>query len=578
MTMPFRTRSRRRASRLFAALEPLETRALLTSSYTFFGPGPLYTPTSAPPIADITANSVLADFDNDGISDLATAGANTISFAKGLSDGSFEANRTTTFAGPVGFISSGRFDGSGVPSLIAVGTRGGSILYNRPNSGFRLRAISFDPTAHADINGAAAGAFVFVSLLDVPEFQQHGPVPTALVGDLTHGWRDEFVLNLTTPQGPSRLAVFSFKNRSTIVREADAATSSLLFSNVCIGDLQGTGKSQVLFSQSISAGSPFEPLSTTTTISLAAPLSGFNAWSTSAIRSFPVADLSFAVGDYDGDHRTDLIALPTRGSTVDNHYTSDSRLWVIRSLGNGSFAAPRSISNRLNRAQWSAADSPFSPGDPHIASIADLNGDGRADVLLGSIATWYNRTNSFQRFATAAIQGTNGNLSIIPIPTPFDGTENYFPTPGTIVVVAGPTPASPPALLVSGRGLIRAAIAPQPPELRKFGASIASHPENQPALGLPASFSTQAFDADFLRGGAITSIEFYVDLNHDHLIDINDILVGASPTPDADGDYRLVATVNASWGAPNTWADVIAVATDDIGLMSQVATTQLYLA
>jgi hypothetical protein len=561
-----------------AHFEELEPRALL--SWTFFGPGPLFAPTPAPPTYDPNANSVLADFDGDGLADLATAAGNTISFAKGLPDGSFEANRTTTIGAPVGFISAGRFDGSGRYSLVAAGTRGGSITGQRPNPGFRLRAIAFDPAAHADINGATAGAFAVVTTIEVPDFHQSGPLPTAVVGDMLSGWRDEFALNLPLPSGENRIAVFAFADRTTIVRKANIATRLPAF-NLVTGDILGTGKAQLVFARTDFIGSRFPgvPDQYFSTISVARPDPTSGAWSVSDIRTFPVPDLSFAFGDWDSDTHTDIVTLATRGQpTPQNNYTSDSRLWLIRSSGARTFDAPRALGERRIQDDWSAPPNGYHSGSPQIAGLADLNGDGRFDILLSSVSVFYYRINNYALQATVAIQRPDGAADVIPIPSTLGGVMGSNPhAPFSLQILPASSPSQPPSLLVSGLGLIRAVTDPQPPAIRNFYPYVQSVVVGGPSLGLPARFSCRAFDADQLRGGSINRVEYYIDTNNNGEVDNTDIHVGDATSLDAQGNYTFTATVEASWGTPGTVIHVLARAADDTGTFSSPAISEMDL-
>lgn len=554
------------------AVEPLEPRALL--SWTFFGPGSLFADTPAPPVNDNLANpnSVIADFDGDGIADLATAAGRTISFAKGHADGTFDAIRTTNFGAPVGFISAGRFDGTGRASLVSVGTNGGSVSGSRPNPGFRLRAFAFDLTAHADVNGAAAGAFVFTAAIDVPDFHQGGRLPTAVVADMFSGWRDEFAINLQTPAGENRIAVFSFKNRTTIVRNADIPTYLIAY-GLTAGDLLGAGKAQLLFSRTDFVGSRTGGvyMQYYSTISIARPFSSSatSGWSTSDIRTFPVRDLTFALGDWDNDAHTDIVALATRDQSPENHYTSDSRLWLLRSLGGGAFAAPRALGDRHVQADWSAPPGLDEPGRPSLVGLADLNGDGRLDALLTSISVFYYRLNTYSLQLTAAIQSPGGAADILPIPSVFgetSGSSTYAPF--GVQVLPPASAAQPPSILIGGTHLIRAATDPQPPKVIDFSAFVQSLVPGQSSTGLPAQFSAHAFDADALRGGSIDRVEFYIDTNHDNQVDAMDILVGAATSPEARYLYTLTVPVDSAWGTPGSTVHMLARAVDDLGIFS----------
>jgi hypothetical protein len=561
----------REPSQAIPLLESLEPRALL--SYTFFGPGPLFSPTPDPPSVDRTTNSVLADFDGDGIADLATATGKTISFAKGLPDGTFEANRTTDIGAPVGLIAAGRFDGTGRWSLVAAGTRGGSIDLHRPNPGFRLRAIAFDPGAHADINGATAGAFTVVTTIEVPDFHQHGILPTPIVGDMLSGWRDEFALNLTLPSGENRIAVYEFVNRSTIVRRAEISPGLPAY-GLTAGDVLGTGKAQLVFANTLFVGDRLGGvyMQYYSTISVAAPSASPTSWSVTPVRTFPVGDLSFALGDWNNDSHTDIVAFATRTtSTPSNSYLSDSRLWLIPSLGSGAFAAPRALTERRFQGEWSIPPSLFEAGRPTLAGLADLNGDGRLDALIRSVSVFYYRINSYQLQVSAAIQSPSGAAEVVLIPTALAQTSGSAAlAPFGVKILPPQSAGQPPSILVGGLHLIRAVTPPQAPVLSEFAVNVTTP-------NLIAQFFARAFDADQLRGGSIQRVEYYIDLNHDNQIDDMDIHVGDTTSRDEYSFYTLTTPLDASWSAGGNPATVLARAVDDTGAFSEISRAELYL-
>ena len=116
-----------------ARLEGLESRVLMSLTL--------------PPMPTILRNTpaqsvVAADFDGDGLTDLAASRANTLAFFRGRADGTFEPAVQTTLPANVGLLAAGRFDGSGragVASIMQVQGAGGADV------GLLVRVIP-DPT------------------------------------------------------------------------------------------------------------------------------------------------------------------------------------------------------------------------------------------------------------------------------------------------------------------------------------------------------------------------------------------------------------------------------------------------
>ncbi len=535
--------------------EPLEQRTLL--SWTYFSQ-PLYGPE---PARASGANSVFADFDGDGVADRATADGTLLSFAKGHADGSFDADRTTNVLAPVGHITAGRFDGSGRSSLIGIGTSGGAVDGRRPNEGFRLRAFTFDPATLAASGDQTPGSFVQTTVLGVPDFNRLAPLPTAVASDLFSGWRDEFVIQLTRPDNSSAIAVFSFKNSSTIVRAPDALVSANATGGLSLGDILASGKQQIVFNQAHDQTSEIRYISL---------FPSGQSRSNLLIRVFPSQFTSFSLGDMDSDGRTDIVALPRRILSVNGSIPNDSRLWLIRSLGSGSFAAPRALTPHLTDDRWYNEPESYQHGAPSIAGIADLNGDGRLDILIITYAFWepYRDYRLTKTSPTIALQLPGGQFDLTPLPIAIGLS-------GSARIVAAPDPAARPSILVDGIHLIHAVEQQQPPQLLDFTAyrvfAGSANPTNI------AKFSAFAFDPDILRGGSIARVDFYIDLNGDGLVDAQDLFAGTSTTPGIDRRYSLLAPIQPAWETSPGYSRVLAVAYDSTGLASSPRAFNLYL-
>ena len=528
-----------------AALESLEARAMM--SWTYFGPGSV---PAQPELFDSAQNAVFADFDGDGVADRAASLLNTISFAKGHGDGTFDADRTTTVGAPVGRLTAGKFDGTGVASLIALGTRGGSVDYNRPNPGFRIRSIAFDVAAHADIGGTVAGAFRVMAELDVAEYNRHAPLPEAVAGDLQSGAREEFVINLGQGDDATNVVVFALKNRTTIERKGSVLVSALRADQVLVGDVDGSGKAQVVCTQ---VGATSDAIVRVFTAN------GGATWSAATVRTFPVRSMSIALGDMDGDGRMDIVALPIRSA-------EDGRLWTIRSRGLGAFDAPRALTRTFSSSEW-AQQQYASPC--LIGGIADLNGDGRNDVLLTFTDVHEYRLNDYTLRAVVATQSVGGRLDLVPVPIGLSGPTTIIGRTWG-VRIGGAEVNGAPTLVVNRNTLLVAMAAQQPAQVLGGHAYVNGYVYGTSSVGLPATFTVKAWDADMIRGGSIARVEFVIDLNQNNRVDATDIVVGNVTTLDSTGAYTLIAPVDASWGAAPGVVHVLGRVFDDTGLVSDV--------
>jgi hypothetical protein len=122
-------------------------------------------------------------------------------------------------------------------------------------------------------------------------------------------------------------------------------------------------------------GDGFVDFAVSDTISVSVSLSLGNGIHATAVR-YPLAALALSdiraitSGDLDGDGSPDLVAV-----RADAHPNFDAVLTVLRNRGDGSFATP--VDHVV--IGTAVAGSPITPDD---LAIADLDGDGRADVIV----------------------------------------------------------------------------------------------------------------------------------------------------------------------------------------------------
>ncbi len=294
---------------------------------------------------------VMADFDGDGLTDLATP--NNYNVSGGQASISILHNQTPggaiafgqTINLPTGLytdgLAAGDINGDGKPDLVSV-----SIQAN---------------TVSTFLNGSSKGDISFTA---GPSYSTATTPSAVAVYDLDGDGRpDIIVLNEVS----NSLSVFRNTSSGGVVSFAARVDfgTGLLPTGMAIGDLDGDGKPDIVVVNNLAnTMSLFRNISSLGTITLAAKVD----MATTAGSDNPYG---VAIADMDGDGKADLIVSNNNVTTTNSAVVSFSVFRNTSTIGNFSFAGA------VN----------FGSGNSYEIAVGDLNGDGKPDMVIPVLAS-----------------------------------------------------------------------------------------------------------------------------------------------------------------------------------------------
>jgi hypothetical protein len=377
------------------------------------------------------AQTVVADFNGDGIPDIASANASfgetsTMSVFLGKGNGLFQPPvdyTTTTFTSG---IVSGDFNQDGIPDIGAM-SQGDSltdgdvaVFLGNGDGTFRGPVDNMLGTFPVSI---AVGDFDGDGILDVATVDYF-----ANAADVSLGNGDgTFKAPVAYPvgQGPFYIATGSLNKDGfldLVVANTDGNTMSVLLGRgdgtfrpqqlyptgpqpefVAIGDVNMDGKADILIAN---YGDP----------SVGVFLNNGNGTFQDQV-SYPVGgnDAGIAIGDLDGDGIPDVAV----------SYYHPSKVGVLHGNGDGSFGAPAEFDTYQKQG--------------YEVNLADLNGDGSPDIISAdinaSISVLLNRTSASATLSNVAVGGSRTDMK--QIVASYMGDSSYKKSKSKPVQVSG---------------------------------------------------------------------------------------------------------------------------------------------
>ena len=350
--------------------------------------------------------SLVADFNGDGVLDIAASGSNGIYITYGQRDGTFDAPPIVQSGEWIGFAVAGDFDGDGNPDVVTSGNRTlllhagrGDGSFNAPvpiqqqtipagnpppgtgayllkgdfNGDGRPDVLALQETANPSLSPSlflnqGGGRFGMPVTISAVPF---GDIPigrTTGVADLNGDGRDDLLnVSYVAGNGSGAFAV-SFSNGDGTFKQATTLVplgsqgSNFYNSAPAVADFNGDGKMDVVLPSNstvqILLGNGAGIFSLRTPVPVP-PVNG------SAVTFIPAV----VTGDFDRDGHQDFAVLATSSTQPgDGFFLGPTALIVFYGKGDGTFA-PGVTAATLNHGYLALA-------------TADLNGDGLGDFVM----------------------------------------------------------------------------------------------------------------------------------------------------------------------------------------------------
>lgn len=344
-------------------LQPLQASS---ASQVFFTP-PLIAP-------NFNASAVVtADFNGDGIPDLAMASRSGISIALGKGDGTFKPRVTYASGGAPLFLVVADLNGDGHLDLIAANVfRTISVLLGKGDGTFEAQTsyrVVEGPTSIAvgDFNGDGKPDLLVAS----SDINSSGLSLLLNNGDGTFGKAKEFDSNLS----PTSVVAGDFNHDGKL----DAATINSNGVSVLLGNGDGTFQTPVTYStgldsQGLAAGdlngdgnldlvvANFGNLATPGSVSVLLG-NGDGSFQASVNYNLAIGAFHVVLNDVNHDGKLDVLA-------------GGYGIAILKGNGDGTFAAPDYYATEADASGPGSA--------PAIIAAADFNGDGNLDLAVGN--------------------------------------------------------------------------------------------------------------------------------------------------------------------------------------------------
>jgi FG-GAP-like repeat len=313
-------------------------------------------------------NLAVGDFNGDGKLDVALrSGRITISIFLGQGDGSFVAGASYAAIRGAGFLNATDINGDGFTDIV-IGLSGAGLF----------GADADTQTISQFLLGKGDGTFVAAqSLTGVAQNQLFlGGIPTFALADFNGDRYPDLVA--ATPGNGTALEFYAGSSSGRFGSASTIATLSFRPGFMASADTDGDGKADI-----IAAGTSLVVLSALGNATFAPP-------KTFALPSVTGNLSNLAVGDVNGDGRADVLAIMSAQNAT------SGGAFVYISNSDGTLKTPVQIDTAVNLRS---------------VAIGDLNGDGRADIALGSSDPKFYASSSVLRGIRVYRSNADGTVS-----------------------------------------------------------------------------------------------------------------------------------------------------------------------